>query len=61
LRECRSLDTIAAAYAEAGNFDKAVEFEQKASETVTDEAKKAEYRKRLDLYRNKKPYRDSKK
>jgi tetratricopeptide (TPR) repeat protein len=52
-------DTLAAAYAEAGDFEKAVAEQQKALEDKTvskDERKKMEAR--LELYKAKKPYRD---
>jgi tetratricopeptide (TPR) repeat protein len=58
-RDGRFLDTLAAAYAEAGEFDKAVETQQKAiddPEFMKDEGDAA--RKRLKLYREKKPFRD---
>jgi tetratricopeptide (TPR) repeat protein len=58
-RDGRYLDTLAAAYAEAGEFDKAVETQQKAlddPEFMRDEGEGA--RKRLELYRQRKPYRD---
>jgi tetratricopeptide (TPR) repeat protein len=52
-------DTLAASYAEAGDFEKAVAEQQKALEDKgvgKDERKKME--ERLELYRMKKPYRD---
>ena len=55
----RSLDTLAAAYAEVGDFDKAVETEQKAFDDpqfMKDEGEAA--RQRLKLYHQKKPFRD---
>ena len=52
------LDTLAAAYAEAGDFDSAVKWETKAIELESDAHEKAEYAERLKLYRDKKPYRD---
>lgn len=58
-RDGRFLDTLAAAYAETGQFDKAVETQQKAiddPEFMKDEGDAA--RKRLELYRKKKPFRD---
>jgi tetratricopeptide (TPR) repeat protein len=58
-RDGRFLDTLAAAYAEAGQFDKAVETQQKAiddPEFMKDEGEGA--RSRLKLYRDKKPFRD---
>ncbi|HEX5442719.1 MAG TPA: tetratricopeptide repeat protein [Pirellulales bacterium] len=54
--DLNAIDTLAAAYAEAGNFDKAVEYAQRAVEQAP-EAKQAAYQKRLKLYRQKKPFR----
>lgn len=52
------LDTLAAAYAEAGDFDAAVTWQEKAIGLIDakDEAEIADYRSRLNLYRDKKPY-----
>jgi len=50
------LDTLAAAYAESGQFDKAVESQEKAIE-LAPEDEKEEYRSRLKLYQEGKPYR----
>jgi Flp pilus assembly protein TadD len=53
------LDTLAAAHAEAGQFEKAVQFQTKALEdpnlygSIRDEC-----RHRLELYKQQKPYRD---
>jgi tetratricopeptide (TPR) repeat protein len=58
-RDGRFLDTLAAAYAEAGQFDKAVETQQRAiddPEFMKDEGEAV--RQRLKLYRDKKPFRD---
>jgi serine/threonine-protein kinase len=44
------IDTLAAAYAACGRFDEAVKWAEKAIDLVDEEAK-ADYRKRLDLYR----------
>lgn len=58
-KDGRFLDTLAAAYAEVGDFDKAVATQQKAFDDVDflrDEGDGA--RKRLELYRAKKPFRD---
>jgi tetratricopeptide (TPR) repeat protein len=58
-RDGRYLDTLAAAHAEAGEFDKAVEVQQKAIDDpdfMKDDGDGA--RKRLKLYREKKPFRD---
>jgi len=54
------LDTLAAAYAEVGMFDKAVEFQQKALVMATKDTDKEEYRKNLNLYRNSKHWREAK-
>lgn len=48
------LDTLAAAYAEAGQFDAAVFYQRKALEKAIN---KDEYRQRLELYKQRKPYR----
>jgi tetratricopeptide (TPR) repeat protein len=49
------LNTLAAAYAEAGQFDKAVEWQKKAIEIVPDDN---DFPSRLKLYQAKKPYRE---
>jgi tetratricopeptide (TPR) repeat protein len=51
------LNTLAAAYAAAGDFDKAVEYQQKAL-SFPALAKDKDARERLELYRQKKPYYD---
>lgn len=52
------LDTLAAAYAEVGEFDKAVEWQEKALKAGDLPIKDQDAaRKRLDLYKQKKPYR----
>ena len=51
------LDTLAAAQAEAGDFDAAVKSQKRAIELLTDERQKDDYRSRLALYQAKKPYR----
>lgn len=51
-----SLDTLAAAYAESGDFSKAVEWQTKAM-SMAPESEKADYRSRLDLYQSGKPFR----
>jgi serine/threonine-protein kinase len=50
-------DTLAAAYAEAGEFDEAVRWQTKAMEEVP-ESEKADFHVRLELYKAGKPYRD---
>jgi serine/threonine protein kinase/tetratricopeptide (TPR) repeat protein len=53
------LDTLAAACAEAGDFDKAIEHQEKAlADPAFDTAHGAAARQRLESYRRKKPYRD---
>jgi tetratricopeptide (TPR) repeat protein len=51
------LDTLAAAYAEAGDFAAAAATQEKAIGLLTDERVKADFRSRLALYRAGKPYR----
>jgi len=51
------LDTLAAAYAECGDFDKAVKYQTQAAEKSTEDVR-AEYTSRLRLYQKKKPCRE---
>lgn len=51
------LDTLAAAYAEVGEFAKAVKWETKAVAMAPENAKN-ECSSRLELYRSRKPYRE---
>jgi tetratricopeptide (TPR) repeat protein len=51
------LDTLAAAYAEAGDFDSAVKWQRKAVEMVSGK-QKADFQFRLNLYQSHKPYRE---
>lgn len=53
------LDTLAAAYAEAGNFDAAVKWQTTAIERRQGIKEKNEYSARLKLYREKKPYHET--
>jgi tetratricopeptide (TPR) repeat protein len=53
--EC--LDTLAAAYAETGDFGKATEFQKKAIELVQDGQTEREYQKRLKTYQGGKTLR----
>ena len=49
------LDTLAAAYARAGDFDNAVKWQEKASES-SKLAGTSEFQQRLNLYRERKPW-----
>ncbi len=51
------LDTLAAAYAELGNFEDAVRWQEKAIKLVVAD-QRPEYETRLELYKAGKPYRD---
>jgi tetratricopeptide (TPR) repeat protein len=51
------LDTLSAAYAEAGRFDKAVDWQQKAVEMARND-RKDEFRARLVLYQEGRPFRE---
>ena len=55
-KEAHSIDTLSAAFAEAGNFSKAVEMEERALEAASAESRSG-FAARLALYRQKKPYR----
>jgi tetratricopeptide (TPR) repeat protein len=50
------IDTLAAAYADAGNFEEAVKWQTKAQEIVSPDQKR-DYGVRLELYKSGKPYR----
>lgn len=52
------LATLAAAYAEAGTFDKAIEYQAKAIGLEPDEDMLKTFRSRIGLYKSDKPYRD---
>jgi hypothetical protein len=55
-KDAGALVTLAAAHAERGDFDRAVEFEGKAQAITKDEAELKTGRERLALYKTKKPY-----
>ena len=53
------VDTLAAAYAEKGDFDKAVELQRKAVELATEPSdRRAELESRVALYERREPHRD---
>lgn len=52
-----AISVLAAAYAESGDFEKAVQWQEEATEMVPGK-RRAEYRARLDLYKAGKPFRD---
>ncbi len=52
------LETLAAAYAESGDFANAIKWEEKAIEITAAEAGKQEMRSHLALFKDGKPYRD---
>jgi tetratricopeptide (TPR) repeat protein len=52
------LDTLAAAYAEAGQFEKAVATQEEAIGLLTEQRAKDDYGSRLTLFRKGKPYRE---
>lgn len=57
------IDTLAAAYAEAGQFDQAIETQlaaiAAASSAKLSDAEQDRFRQRLDLYQRKQPYREA--
>jgi Flp pilus assembly protein TadD len=58
-QEPGTLDTLAAAYAEAGDFAAAVRWQTQAIALLGDESARDRYRSRLELYRARKPYREA--
>ncbi len=52
------LATLAAAYAESGQFDKAISTQKEASAGASEPKGKSDHRDRLILYENHAPYRD---
>jgi tetratricopeptide (TPR) repeat protein len=58
-RQCSYLDTLAAAYAELGDFDSAIKTQEKAMAAQTKTAKIKGGDERLALYKQHRPYRDN--
>jgi tetratricopeptide (TPR) repeat protein len=56
-QHAEGLNVLAAAYAESGNFRKAVEFQTKAIELAGDETARAKFEANLKLYKHRQPYR----
>lgn len=54
------LGTLAAAYAEVGNFEEAVKFQKKSMAGIKSEAELKAAQSRLDLFQKNKPYRTEK-
>jgi tetratricopeptide (TPR) repeat protein len=52
------LDTLASAYAEAGDFESATRWQTHAIELLTDKATRDDFRSRLALYQKRKPYHE---
>ncbi|MCC9604793.1 tetratricopeptide repeat protein [Blastopirellula sp. JC732] len=57
-KDANSIDTLAAAYAEADDFPSAIKWQTKACD-LAPAAEKAGYQSRLDLYKSGKPYRET--
>ena len=53
------LGTLAAAYAEAGDFDAAVKWQTRANALYSEPEKKTDGEARLKLYQARKPYRQA--
>lgn len=61
-KNSRFIDTLAAAYGESGDFNRAIAFEEQALRTGTpDDLPRDEVEQRLYLYRQSKPFRESNK
>jgi tetratricopeptide (TPR) repeat protein len=58
-KEAYCLETLAAAHAETGDFASAVKWQTKAIELEADPKEKDEYRARLKLFQDKKPFRET--
>jgi hypothetical protein len=58
-KEAYCLETLAAAYAESGDFPSAVNWQTRAIELETDPKEKEDYKSRLKLYQDKQPFREA--
>ncbi len=61
-KDVADIDTLAAAYAETGDFDRAIMYEKKAIEGLTENDEEEygdEFRTRLKLFEQKKPYHEA--
>ena len=58
-KDAEILDTLAADYAELGDFGKAVEWQEKTNKLYTDADDRRKGEERLKLYKEKKPYRET--
>ena len=59
-KQSQTVDTLAAAYAETGDFEQAVKYEKRALAMPDMTAEhRAESQERLELYEYKKPYRET--
>jgi tetratricopeptide (TPR) repeat protein len=59
-KEAYCIETLAAAYAETGDFASAVKWQVKAIDLETDPKEKEDYRARLKLFQEKQSYRETK-
>ena len=57
-RDARAVSTLAAAYAEVGDFQNALEQQEKAIALLTKDSDQQVMRERLEFYKAGKPYRD---
>jgi tetratricopeptide (TPR) repeat protein len=57
-KNANKLDTLATAYAEVGDFDRAIQYMTKLLDMKIDSTDRKEFVERRALYRNRKPYRD---
>ena len=56
-KDAMILDTLAAAHAESADFESARKWQSKAIELLTDLSEKDDFKKRLKLYQENKPFR----